>query len=463
MLDAILMLNQPKGLLVPLCAEFHALTDPHCAVDLFGSVRSLQQRLPGSGKSVLVVVPVTSDDKAQRPLQRLRRENPDIPILAVAEAGNVSAAALAIESGANDFLVMGPELTRRVKTALGKMHSLFTLLQRTRVLSKENSDLRQSVESHSPMEGRSTQMQELRRQIATVATIPRPLLITGERGTGKELVARAVHVAANPDISESTGERPIVTVNCAAVSDPLLESELFGHERGAFTGADTIRDGKFALADGGTLFLDEIGNMSLSFQQKLLRVVEYGTYTRVGGHRELTTTARIIAATNANLQDRIAEGKFLSDLYDRLAFEIIAVPPLRERTEDIPLLAHYFLDRFALEIPTLGGKRLAQSAIDVLTAFHFPGNVRELKNIIERAACRDTTNEITPEDLGMLHSITPSSEPTSFQEQIEAFQQSLLRNAMLRCNNNQAAAARELNLTYDQFRYYWRKLGGNSE
>jgi len=299
--------------------------------------------------------------------------------------------------------------------------------------------------------GESAQMRLLIEQIQRVALIPRPLLIVGERGTGKELVARAIHFASGRAAAR------MVTINCAAIGDTLLESELFGHERGAFTGADRARRGRFEQANGGTLFLDEIGNMPLAFQQKILRVVEYGTFTPVGGDRERKTSARIVAATNADLRGKIERGEFLGDLYDRLAFEVISVPPLRERPGDIEILARLFLEQFAEEIPAFRGKRLADSALEVLRSYPFPGNVRELKNLIERAAYRDTTNEITPEDIGLLPRAEPVASGGDFMEQVAHFRRCLLERALAESNGNRAEAARRLGLSYDQFRHYYRK------
>jgi len=306
-------------------------------------------------------------------------------------------------------------------------------------------------EARTRILGGSPQMLRLIAQIERVARIPRPLLIVGERGTGKELVARAIHYASGRP------EGCMVTINCAAVGDTLLESELFGHERGAFTGADRARRGLFEQADGGTLFLDEIGNMPLPFQQKILRVVEYGTFRAVGADRDRKTSARIIAATNVDLRAKIEKGGFLGDLYDRLAFDVLEVPALRERPGDIELLARRFLDQFAEEIPAFRGKRLAGAALELLRSYPFPGNVRELKNLIERAAYRDTTNEITPEDIGLLPGGEPLASGGSYMEQIERLSRHLLERALEESGGNRAEAARRLGLSYDQFRHYQRK------
>ena len=205
------------------------------------------------------------------------------------------------------------------------------------------------------------------------------------------------------------------------------------------------------------MFLDEIGNMSLTFQQKILRVAEYGTYTRVGGMRELKSTARIIAATNCDLQAMIREGEFLADLYDRLAFEIIDVPPLRERQGDVEVLVHHFATHFEREVPAFRGKKISKAALKALNSYSFPGNVRELKNVIERAVYRDTTTEITPSDLGLPLSEKSHHAGGTYREQLTAFARDLIEQALQRSDNNQAEAARQLGLTYHQFRHYYRK------
>jgi transcriptional regulator with GAF, ATPase, and Fis domain len=384
-------------------------------------------------------------------LGALRRQLPDAALVLAVAPEEASLGPRAIEAGASDLLMLGPGLAERVAALVAKLVRLVALQRRARRLDEQNTRLHQSLQERSRIVGRSQQLRGLLEQIERVASIPRPLLITGERGTGKELVARAIHFASG------RGAGTMVTINCAALGDSLLESELFGHERGAFTGAERARPGKFEQADGGTLFLDEIGNMPLPFQRKILRVVEYGTFTRVGGTRERKTSARLLAATTADLRAKIERGEFLGDLYDRLAFEVIAVPPLRERPGDVEILARAFLDQFAEEIPAFRGKRLAASALKLLCAYPFPGNVRELKNIIERAAYRDTTNEITPEDIGLLPRAQPIAGTGGFQEQVAAFSRQLLETTLEATSGNQAEAARRLGLSYDQLRHYRRK------
>jgi DNA-binding NtrC family response regulator len=402
----------------------------------------------------LVLVHADAHDAAQRGLAlvpAVHAIRADLPVVYVSEDGDVDTTREAVERGALELLVTDDRLADRAATLLGKLRVLFDALAHNRDLDERNLRLGETVDAHSRLVGVSAQVKQLVAQIERVARIPRPLLIQGERGTGKELVARAIHLASNLPPGS------MVTVNCAAFSESLLESELFGHERGAFTGAESVRRGRFEQANGGTLFLDEIGHMPIAFQQKILRVVEYGTFTRVGGSRERKTSARVIAATNADLRERIARGEFLSDLYDRLAFEVIRVPPLRERRSDIEVLAHSFLEQFALEIPAFSGKQLSRDAIEVLCAYDFPGNVRELKNIIERAAYRDTTNEITPEDIGMLSHRSGAAGGDGFKQQIARFSRELLEDALRRSGGNGAAAARLLGLSYDQFRHHARK------
>ncbi len=387
----------------------------------------------------------------------VKQRNPRVAIVIVAEKGDVDVAALAIESGANDFLVRGPKMRERVRTLLGKLQALLTAVDRERQVTEYSSQLAQSLHMRRPIIGSSPAMNDLLDRIERVANVPRPLLILGERGTGKELVARAIHFASGP------ASRPLVTINCAAFNDSLLESELFGHERGSFTGAETTRRGKFERASGGTLFLDEIGHMSLAFQQKILRVVEYRVFQRVGGSVELQTSARIVAATNCDLRDKMKSGEFLPDLSDRLSFEVLQVPPLRARGSDIELLSQHFLDQFRRETKMLSAKNLSAAALAALQQYAFPGNVRELKTIIERAAYRDSYAEITPADLGLLPENSLSQFVGTFEEKVDAFSKQLLVEALAQSQGNQAEAARRLELSYHQLRYFLKKYEINAD
>jgi len=431
-----------------------------CEVERALSVSELKEKLRSGLPWDLVVADYALGDgklSGAKLVRAMRKACSDLPIAVVAEKGDVDIASQAVGAGASDFMVRTGKLSDRVRILLEKMGPTLRLMDRNRVLQQQNMLLSEEATQRYEIVGESPEIQDVLNRISRVAAIPRPVLVTGERGTGKELIARAIHVAGGAD-------RPMVSVNCAAFSDNLLESELFGHEKGSFTGADNRVHGKFELATDGTLFLDEIGNMSLPFQQKILRVVEYGTFTRVGGSEEIKVNTRIIAATNVELKNRMQEGAFLRDLYDRLSFEVIDVPALRNREGDVAVLARHFLNGFMQEIPALQGKRLSKEAIDVLEAYSFPGNVRELKNIIERAAYRDTTNEITPEDIGMLsrERAVIAPEAGTFQEKVEGFRRQLVQDALAEAGGNQAKAARSLGLSYHQYRYFLKKYGPHS-
>jgi len=458
MLDCVAILEPPRRSFRDLADAFAAVLQTGARVERERSIGALRQLVAEDAETPLLVVHESSRDGEAVGLgllPELRERFGDAAVVVVSERDDVELAQRAVQAGAADLLVLGPHLEERVGTLVAKLGRLFEVIDRNRRLDEQNERLHRSIQQRSRIVGESPQIKRLIAQIERVAHIPRPLLITGERGTGKELVARAIHFASDRRAGS------MVTINCAAIGDSLMESELFGHERGAFTGADRARRGRFEQADGGTLFLDEIGNMPLTFQQKILRVVEYGTFTRVGGSEESKTSARIVAATNVDLRERIERGEFLGDLYDRLAFEVIEVPSLRERPGDIELLGRTFLRQFADEIPAFRGKHLAESALRLLRVYPFPGNVRELKNIIERAAYRDTTNEITPEDIGLLPRAEPVPNGGCFKQQVEDFSRQLLERALREAAGNRAAAARRLGLTYDQFRHYHRKYVGS--
>jgi psp operon transcriptional activator len=300
--------------------------------------------------------------------------------------------------------------------------------------------------------GHSRAFLDVVEQARDLARIPRPILIRGERGTGKELLARLVH-AASPRC-----DRPYLIVNCGAFQDELLVSHLFGHERGAFTGAVERRVGVFERADGGTLFLDEIASLSKRAQARLHRVVEYQSFQRVGGTETVRVDVHVVAATNADLPALIEGGEFMADLYDRLRFAEIVLPPLRERREDIPHLIRHFVAGLHAELPDLGEARFSDAAIRDLVAYHWPGNVRELKNVIERLYVSDRDRTITSAELPL--EVT-SAEPIrgTFEQRVHAFEKALLLNALKDAGGNQRTAARQLGMSYDQLRHYYKKYG----
>ncbi len=309
-------------------------------------------------------------------------------------------------------------------------------------------------------------------EVSRAAPLDKPVLIVGERGTGKELIAARLHYLSNRWDSQ------FVKLNCAAISDTLLETELFGHEAGAFTGATRAHQGRFERADGGTLFLDELANTSPLVQEKLLRVIEYGEFERVGGNRTLHCNVRLIAATNEDLPALARAGRFRHDLLDRLAFDVITLPPLRIRESDILLLAEHFAITMANELGRDYFPGFSPTARKALLAHDWPGNVRELKNVVERCVYRsDPDTEIdeividpfespfrpTPPARGRERDgsgqapAEPMDWPIDFRERVQTFETDLIARALTQARHNQRRAAELLGLTYDQLRGYLRK------
>jgi len=317
-------------------------------------------------------------------LKELKSSNPDIPVIMISGHGTVETAVRATKLGAYDFLEKPLSLEKVVLTV---EHAL----ERER-LRLENRELIAGQMKGFEMLGSSRSMQELKRGIERAAPTNSWVLITGENGTGKELVARNIHFLSN------RSARPFVAVNCAAIPEELIESELFGHERGAFTGAVSSKKGKFDMADGGTLFLDEIGDMSLKTQAKVLRILEERSFERVGGTRSITVDVRVIAATNKDLKEEITRGNFREDLYYRLNVIPFYVPPLRERGADIALFIRHFLEEFSRETAR-DVPRITNEAMKWLLGYHWPGNVRELRNLMERLVIMAPAGEISAEDI----------------------------------------------------------------
>lgn len=302
-------------------------------------------------------------------LKRVREQAARLQVMMMSGHGSIETAVKAIKLGAYDYIEKPLSLENvvlRVRHALDQ-----------RRLEEENLKLRTTVERRYELVGLSPAMQRLRQLIATAGPTSGRVLIAGENGTGKELVARAIH------LQSSRRDRPFVAVNCAAIPETLIESELFGHERGAFSGATAMKRGQFEQADGGTLFLDEIGDMSLSTQAKVLRALQEQQFTRVGGTKLIKVDVRVIAASNKNLAKEIEKGTFREDLFYRLNVLPIEVPPLRDRREDIPLLARHFLRSHAEE-QGLKARDMTPEAIERLQRYDWPGNIRELRNLIER-------------------------------------------------------------------------------
>ncbi|MCX5891755.1 MAG: sigma-54 dependent transcriptional regulator, partial [Deltaproteobacteria bacterium] len=304
-------------------------------------------------------------------LDELKKRHPLLPVIMISAYGSVENAVKATRLGAYDFIEKPPNADKIVL-------SVRNALELAR-LAEENRRLRQQSGQVKEIIGQSEAIQRLREKLALVAPTNASVLITGENGTGKELVARALHAQSR------RSHHAFVEVNCAAIPEDLIESELFGHEKGAFTGASSRHRGKFDLAHEGTLFLDEIGDMSLKTQAKILRILEEQRFERVGGSRPIQVDVRVVAATNKNLEEEITKGGFREDLYHRINVIPLAVPPLRERHEDIPLLAAHFLQDLS-EGGDAPAKTFSPEALRALTAMPWPGNVRELKNFVFRLA-----------------------------------------------------------------------------
>ena len=320
-------------------------------------------------------------------LRRIRAVSPDILVIMITAFASVETAVQALKDGAYDYVTKPfdpDDLNRLVRRAIQQ-----------RALATENRRLRESVEELIRVDDIVGESDGIRKVIDLIATVSRTdatVLIRGETGTGKELVARAIHA------NSKRRYFPIITMNCGAVPDDLLESELFGHERGAFTGASHRRKGKIELANGGTLFLDEVGNVSPRMQMELLRVLETKRFMRLGGSREVEVDFRLISATNRDLERAVREGRFREDLYYRLNVFGIDIPPLRERRGDIDPLARHFVDSFSRAMAR-PATRLAAESVRLLERYHWPGNVRELRNVIERAMVVCRGDQIDPEHL----------------------------------------------------------------
>lgn len=325
-------------------------------------------------------------------------------------------------------------------------------------LIDENSHLRQELkEKHdfSHIVGTSNPMKQVYDQVSQVARANATVLLRGESGTGKEMIANAIHY------NSLRSKRPLVKINCAALPDTLIESELFGHEKGAFTGAEKLKKGRFELAEGGTLFLDEIGDLPLQTQIKLLRVLQEREFERLGGTETIKTNIRLITATNKNLEQAIANGEFREDLYYRLNVFSIFLPPLRERRSDILLLAEYFLEKYEQEHDKRI-RRISTPAIDMLMAYHFPGNVRELENAIERAVLVCDSNVIHSHHLPpTLQTAEVSGTVTNltFKSAVEAFERGLIQDTLKSTKGNIAKAARQLDSTERILAYKIRNYG----
>ena len=389
-------------------------------------------------------------------LEKIKQINSRTEVLMISAYGTVEEAVKAMHLGAADFMTkpFSPdELRIRVKKIYEKINNS----QKIEVLIEQNKLLETELsKGYEEIIGNSLSMRKIFSIIDQVAQKDSTVLIQGESGTGKELIARAIHNKS------MRSENPFIKINCGALNDNLLESELFGHEKGAFTGAIKQKKGRFELADKGTLFLDEIGDVSTSMQVKLLRVIQEGEFERVGGESTIKTDVRIIAATNKNLNKLISEGKFREDLFYRLSVIPITIPSLRERKDDILVLVDHFLEKSAVK-NVIEKKIIEQEGLRLLSEYSWPGNIRELENLIERLSVISSENVISPE-LITRHLFSNAGAATSFdnlplEEALFNFEKSLIVQAMKKADGVKNRAAKILRISTSVLYYKLEKFG----
>jgi DNA-binding NtrC family response regulator len=440
--------------------------DKHEIAEAAG-VEEARATLSGNDFDVVFTDQKMPDGEGLEVLAAVRESNATIPVIMLTALASIELAVESMRQGAFDFLTkpFQPEVVRAAANRAAH-HAL---------LLRENALLKGVVvrlEGMPEIHGASAAVQKVRETINRVAPTNATVLITGETGTGKELVARALHRKS------PRANKPFVAVNCAAFTETLLESELFGHEKGAFTGADRARQGLFEAAHEGTLFLDEAGEMSPAAQAKLLRILTDGQLLRVGSTKPRTVDVRVLVATHRNLQQRVRDGLFREDLYYRLAVVPIHIPPLREHREDIPLLAEMFARRTAAEL-SLPSRKLNPQAMQSLQEYDFPGNIRELRNLIERAYILSIREEIGPENFPMPRAtdlsmpVPPSNghstahstsmqfpgEPFDLTGFLESTEKELILRTLSSTNGAQAEAARRMGLSRSALAYKLNKYG----
>ncbi len=387
-------------------------------------------------------------------LEEIKRYNPAVPVIIMTAYSSVETAVGALKKGAYDYLTKPLDFDE-LKLALERAMDHRKLREENRLLRQTLGD---QFESKNII-GRSPSMIRLLETVAQVAPTEATVLITGESGTGKELIASAIH------FNSLRKHGPFIKVNCAAITETLLESELFGHEKGAFTGAYRRKEGQFRLADGGTIFLDEISEMPLSMQVKLLRVLQEREFTRVGGEDVIKVDVRVVAATNRDLADEIKAGRFREDLYYRLNVVTLQVPPLRKRQEDIPVLAQHFLRLFS-EKNRRNIKGFTPQAMDKMLRYRWPGNVRELMNAVERAVVLSRAEYVDVRDLplalqevGSFDGVNSYRIPTGSGIPLEEVEKATILKTLEATGGNKSEAARRLGITRKTLHKKLKKYG----
>jgi two-component system, NtrC family, response regulator len=388
-------------------------------------------------------------------LEKLQQANPDLPVIIMTAFGTVEKAVSAMKKGAFDY-ILKPFKNEEILVTIAKALEHRRLILANRRLNQE-LDKKYGFPN---IVGESRVMEEILALVKRVAASRATVLITGESGTGKELIARAIHQCSN------RAAKSFISVNCAALTETLLESELFGHERGAFTNAVAMRKGRFELADGGTLFMDEVAEMSQGLQVKLLRVLQEMEFERVGGVRTIKVDVRVVAASNRDLREEVEAGRFREDLFYRLNVVHLHLPPLRERQEDIPLLAAHFIKKYVQE--NLRDKtRITPEALKVLIQYAWPGNIRELENVMERAVILCSNNVISPQDLPAELAPTAAESQldvdrfiplnTPLPEALDAIEEQMIRRALEKSGQVQVRAAELLGITKSLLQYKLKK------
>lgn len=395
-------------------------------------------------------------------LGKVREMEPEMLVIMITAFGSTDTAVDAMKLGAYDY-VQKPFKIDEVKIIIRQ-----ALEKKT--LRLENVQLKKELGTKYAFDniiGGAPPMLRIYEMVKRVANTKSSVLITGESGTGKELIARAIHY------NGPLKEKPFVTVNCGAIPENLMESEMFGHKKGSFTGAIADKKGLFEVANGGTIFLDELGELPLTMQVKLLRVIQEGTFKRVGGTEDISVDVRVISATNKNLEMEVKGGRFREDLFYRMNVIQIHCPPLRERKEDIPMLANHFLDKFSVALG-INVKKISQEAMDVLRRYHFPGNVRELENIVERTVALEPGTVILPESLPrhLLEVHEPTAGPLDankieisqeagieLEKLVADFERTLLIKALQQTGGVKKKAAKLLKISFRSMRYRVDKYG----
>jgi DNA-binding NtrC family response regulator len=388
-------------------------------------------------------------------LTQARQLNPTAPVVLMTAFGTVETAVEAMKKGAADF-VLKPFSLEHLMSVLERALEMRSLRRENQMLKEE---LAQRYQFDNII-GRSGAMKEIFATIARVAPSRATVLLCGESGVGKDLIARSIH------FHSPRREKSFVKIDCTAIPENLMESELFGYEKGAFTGAQQTKPGKFEQADAGTVFLDEIGDVPANIQVKLLRVLQDREFERLGSNKTRQIDVRVLAATNVDLRAALEQGRFREDLYYRLNVVPLNIPPLRERKEDIPFLAKHFLDRFAADSGRTG-VTLTQEGLDRLLSYHWPGNVRELENVVERSLLLSGADSLNAADIKLDMAPRPrtiSGEAPFVPDgmTLDELEQSIIREAMRRANGNKSQAARLLGLTRNALRYRLDQMGIHS-